>query len=224
MAYNSLSMRKILDVLRLFVERGRSKREIARVIGASPTTASDYLARTKVAGLRTPYRRKLMSRRVTACCSRPAGHRRCNALSLAWPRAHADMRRKGVTLDLVWQKHKAEQPDRYQCSAFCGHYRNERQRLTLTLAVRQTHMPGEKLFPDFAGQTTWCAIASTSCPGQYPPDIRKVIDTTIAIESSNMSLRQVAKARNSFPTDMAVSKPFYLAFNIYAPITTSDRE
>ncbi len=54
MANNRLSMCKILEVLRLFFELGRSRREIARVIGASPTTVSDYLARTKVASLSYP--------------------------------------------------------------------------------------------------------------------------------------------------------------------------
>ena len=47
----------------------------------------------------------------------------------------------------------------------------------------------------------------------YPPEIRKVIYTTNAIESINMSLRKVTKARSSFPTDDAVSKLFYLALN-----------
>ena len=47
----------------------------------------------------------------------------------------------------------------------------------------------------------------------YPPEIRKVIYTTNAIESINMSLRKVTKARSSFPTDEAVSKLFYLALN-----------
>ena len=47
----------------------------------------------------------------------------------------------------------------------------------------------------------------------YPPDIRKVIYTTNAIESANMSLRKVIKNRGSFPTDEAVLKLFYLALN-----------
>ena len=38
MAFNRLSMRKILEVLRLHHEGGRSRREIARSINASPTT------------------------------------------------------------------------------------------------------------------------------------------------------------------------------------------
>ena len=45
----------------------------------------------------------------------------------------------------------------------------------------------------------------------HPPEIRKVIYTTNAIESLNMSLRKVTKARGSFPSDEAVSKLLFLA-------------
>ncbi|MBC7910644.1 MAG: IS256 family transposase [Pyrinomonadaceae bacterium] len=44
-----------------------------------------------------------------------------------------------------------------------------------------------------------------------PEDIRKVIYTTNAIESVNMSLRKVIKNRGSFPTDEAALKLLYLA-------------
>jgi putative transposase len=45
----------------------------------------------------------------------------------------------------------------------------------------------------------------------YPPEIRKVIYTTNAIESVNMSLRKITKNRGSFPSDDALIKLFYLA-------------
>ncbi|TLS65088.1 transposase, partial [Mariprofundus erugo] len=45
----------------------------------------------------------------------------------------------------------------------------------------------------------------------YPPEIRKVIYTTNAIESVNMSLRKITKNRGSFPSDDALTKLFYLA-------------
>lgn len=45
----------------------------------------------------------------------------------------------------------------------------------------------------------------------YPPQIRKVIYTTNAIESVNASLRKVTKTRRSFPTDKSVMKVLYLA-------------
>lgn len=47
----------------------------------------------------------------------------------------------------------------------------------------------------------------------YPPEIRKVIYTTNAIESLNMSLRRVLKTKASFPHDDAVKKILYLALN-----------
>jgi transposase-like protein len=45
----------------------------------------------------------------------------------------------------------------------------------------------------------------------YPPEIRRVIYTTNAIESVNMSLRKITKNRGSFPSDEALMKLFYLA-------------
>lgn len=47
----------------------------------------------------------------------------------------------------------------------------------------------------------------------YPAEIRKVIYTTNAIESINMSLRKVTKTRGSFPNDEAMFKLLYLALN-----------
>ena len=45
----------------------------------------------------------------------------------------------------------------------------------------------------------------------HPPEIRKIIYTTNAIESLNMSLRKVTKTRGSFPNDEAAAKLLYLA-------------
>ena len=45
----------------------------------------------------------------------------------------------------------------------------------------------------------------------YPADIRKVIYTTNAVESLNMSLRKVIKTRGSFPNQEAAMKLLYLA-------------
>ncbi|WP_435626938.1 IS256 family transposase [Candidatus Ferrigenium straubiae] len=47
----------------------------------------------------------------------------------------------------------------------------------------------------------------------YPPEIRRVIYTTNAIESVNMSLRKITKNWGSFPSDEALLKLFYLALN-----------
>ena len=45
----------------------------------------------------------------------------------------------------------------------------------------------------------------------YPAEIRKVIYTTNAVESLNMSLRKIIKTRGSFPSEEAAMKLLYLA-------------
>ena len=48
---------------------------------------------------------------------------------------------------------------------------------------------------------------------EYPPEIRRIIYTTNAIESVNMSQRKVTKSLGSFPSDEALLKFFYQALN-----------
>jgi putative transposase len=45
----------------------------------------------------------------------------------------------------------------------------------------------------------------------FPPDIRRMIYTTNAVESLNRSLRKIIKTRGSFPNDEAAMKLLYLA-------------
>ncbi|NWB50120.1 IS21 family transposase, partial [Pseudomonas gingeri] len=40
-----------------------------------------------------------------------------------WAWAHAELRRPGVTLALLWQEYRLSHPQGYQYSWFCEHYR-----------------------------------------------------------------------------------------------------
>ena len=64
-------------------------------------------------------------------------------------RIHAELRRRGVTLALLWQDYRGQHPDGYGYSRFCDLYGEWRRGVTATM--RQTHAAGEKLFVDFAG-------------------------------------------------------------------------
>jgi transposase len=68
-----------------------------------------------------------------------------------WEWVHRELRRDGVTLELLWVEHKAAHPDGYQYSRFCDLYREWRS--TLDVVLRQEHGAGEKIFVDYAGQT-----------------------------------------------------------------------
>jgi transposase len=67
-----------------------------------------------------------------------------------WATVHHELKRKGVTLFLLWQEYKAATPDGLQYSWFCQAYRAWASKLDLVM--RQTHRAGEKLFGDYAGQ------------------------------------------------------------------------
>jgi transposase len=67
-----------------------------------------------------------------------------------WTNIHQELRRKGVTLLLLWQEYRQADPQGYGYSRFCELYR--RWAGTLDPVLRQVHHPGEKLFVDWAGQ------------------------------------------------------------------------
>src|SRR5260370_34094865 len=66
-----------------------------------------------------------------------------------WARIHLELRKKHVTKALLWEEYKSEQPDGLQYSQFCEKY--ARWAATVTVTMRQTHRPGEKMFIDFSG-------------------------------------------------------------------------
>ena len=151
MANIRLSMRKIVEVLRLAHEGGRSHREIARTVGASPTTVGEILRRARQCGLCYPLPAGMSETALEAQLYAPAAPSKQTRPEPDWPAVHRELRRKGVTLDLLWQEYKAEYPDGYRYSSFCIHYRRWVGRLSVSM--RQSHAPGEKLFIDYAGQT-----------------------------------------------------------------------
>ena len=151
MAYSRLSMRKIFEVLRLSVADGRSHREIARAIIASPTTVGEILRRAKLAGLTYPLPSGLSEAAVEALLYPPSAPSRALRPEPDWAGVHRELRRKGVTLDLLWQEYKGEHPDGYQYSSCWYHDGAWAGRLSVSL--RQTNVPGEKLFVDYAGPT-----------------------------------------------------------------------
>jgi len=72
-------------------------------------------------------------------------------------------------------------------------------------------MEFDLLFRWFVGQSWRRAWEHVVPLFGFPPDIRKMIYTTNAVESLNRSLRKIIKTRGSFPNDEAAMKLLYLA-------------
>ena len=152
MAFKRLSMRKIHLVLRLFFAAQLSIRAIARSIHASPSTVGDYIRRAQVAGLSWPLPEGMDERALEAKLFPPRPPASPVERPLPeWAKVHQELRRKGVTLSLLWFEYKAEHPDGVQYSWFCERYRAWAQHIDVVM--RQEHRAGEKLFVDYAGQT-----------------------------------------------------------------------
>jgi len=145
-------MRMIREVLRLKFECGLSDRQIAKAAGIARSTIGEYVRRFHDSGLVWPLSAALSDKDLEACLFPPPPSIPSDQRPVPdWSVVHAEMRRKGVTLFLLWQEYKAAHPDGFQYSWFCDTYQAWRHRRDLVM--RQTHRAGEKLFVDFCGQT-----------------------------------------------------------------------
>jgi len=154
-----LAMREIKEVLRLKWACALSHRRIAAATGVSVGAVSQYAALAVRAGFtaweqiealsETELQRRIWGRHEDLRREVTRGSRVIP--EFAW--VHRELRRKGVTLHLLWQEYVAANPDApvFQYTQFTQRYRDwvGMQRRSM----RQVHRAGEKLFIDYAGQT-----------------------------------------------------------------------
>ena len=145
-------MRKIKDVLRLKLDAQLSHERIAAALNISKGVVTKYASLAAAAGLDWPSIASLdetaLQRRLLNPAERPSSF-----VLPDYGRLHQELRRKGMTLMLLWEEHVAQHaPEPTHCySQFCENYR--RYARTLKRSLRQIHRAGEKLFIDFAGPT-----------------------------------------------------------------------
>ena len=150
MATERLLMRHIREILRLKWTLRRSHRETARSLGISAGAVASVVTRAKAMALTwdtvgaisdDALERTLYGPKLALTVARPGP-------DLVW--MHTELRRPGVTLELLHLEYLAVHPDGYRYSAFCGHYR--RWLAQQRTSMRQVHTAGEKTFVDYAGQ------------------------------------------------------------------------
>jgi transposase len=146
-------MRQIREVLRLKYEKGLGQRDIARGCGLGRTTVREYLERAKEAGLTWPLPADLDNATLEARLFPPGSIVTGNKSRPLpdWKQIHQELKRKGVTLELLWREYKNVHPDGFLRSRFFALYRAWAQ--TLDVSMRLDHKAGEKLMVDYAGQT-----------------------------------------------------------------------
>jgi transposase len=146
-------MRQVREILRLRFASGIPGREIARRLGIAASTVRETLKRFEAAGLTWPLAEHVTEEALEARLYGPAGskqgHRR--HAEPDWAGIHRELKRKHVTLSILWDEYIERYPDGYRYSRFCELYQRWRRKQDVVL--RQEHKAGEKLFVDWAGTT-----------------------------------------------------------------------
>lgn len=152
MTQERLPVRKIREVLRLNKE-GFSNRAIARICKVSNSTVGEYLERAGQAGLSWPlpeglseealYRRLFGEKKVSS----QSGARRAPD----WEEVHRELSKRGVSLRLLWQEYREQNPDGYGKTQFGEHYQRWNQAHTNFMHL--PHKGGEEMEVDYAGMT-----------------------------------------------------------------------
>ncbi len=149
MGAKRLLMRKLREILQLKHERRMGHRAIARACGVGVGTVSEYVRRARQAGLSWPLPPDLDDRTLEAQLFTPAEPNR-KRIPPDVARIHQELKRTGVTLQLLWEEYAEIHPDGYRRSQYCEIYRRWAKRLKPSM--RQVHRAGEKTFIDFSGK------------------------------------------------------------------------
>ena len=154
-------MRRIKEILRLRYELGKSYREISEIYGMGKTTVHEYLLRASAAGLIWPLPAEmteddLEKRLFTNKPSMPGDTNAYDAVQekehivrapIPFRHFHEELMRPNVTMSILWEEYKKENPNGYQYSWFAEKMR--RYSAALNYSMRQEHKAGEKCFVDF---------------------------------------------------------------------------
>lgn len=146
-----IPMKKVFEVLRLKHEAKLSHAKIARACGLSKGAVSKYIALATAKGMEWPLPEPVDESRLEALLF-PPQHKQERFVEPDYFQVHQELKRKGVTLQLLWSEYVATHEEKgYRYSQYCHHYREWRKRQRRSM--RQIHHAGEKVFIDYCGPT-----------------------------------------------------------------------
>ena len=142
-------MRRIKEALHLSLGKGLNQSQVAGALALARSTVQDYLNRDSQAGLThesiallsEEALEKMLFRREQSATNRPEPD--CQYL-------HVEMRKTGVTLQLLWEEYRKEHADGLGYTQFCERYRTFVRKINVSM--RQTHKAGEKGYVDYSGK------------------------------------------------------------------------
>ncbi len=152
-------MRRIREVLRLHLEAGLSYAECARALKLPKSTVGKIVHLARAAEVDCAGAQRLTDGELESRLYRPPVPRASTQLEPDYAHIHQELKRPGVTLQLLWEEYARGNAQAYKYTSFCIKYRQ--WKANLARSMRQTHIAGERLFVDYAGQTVPIVDAAT---------------------------------------------------------------
>ena len=146
-----ISMNKISEILRLRYKLNCSYKEISHGLNVSKSTVSEYLQRAKAAGINWPLPEEMTEQELYKLLFLPTQSSKKERPLPNWDEVCQELRRKGVTLLLLWREYKDKYPNGLGYTQFCTRYRAHVKQISPVM--KQVHKAGEKTFVDYAGMT-----------------------------------------------------------------------
>lgn len=141
-------MLKAREILRLKHETGLSLREIGKCCNCGKSTVAEVLERARKAGLTCPI--KLGDKQLMSLLYPPTEEKN-SAPEPDMEYVFYEMKKKGITLMLLWEEYKEQHPNGVMYTQFCDRYRNFKKKNNLTMHIE--HTAGEEVQVDWAGKT-----------------------------------------------------------------------
>ena len=139
---------RIRKVLRLW-ELGRSQNEISEELGVSRGAVQDYTRRAKAVGLGTKEAEALTDEELLLRLGKTGGHRRRIAVEIDYSWITQELRRKGVTRELLFRELIGQEKLTVGYATFCRRLTEYQQ--TTGVVLKQSYVAGEYCFVDYAG-------------------------------------------------------------------------
>lgn len=151
MSRKRLTMRQIKEVLRQYYELHLNGAAISQSTGIPRSTIRDYLRRFKASNLIWPLPSDVDNDKLNELLFPVKKASKKELLAPNWEAVHRELKRKGVTLQILWEEYKREHSAGYQYSWFAHLYRQWAK--TRDVWMPQAHKAGDKLFVDYSGLT-----------------------------------------------------------------------
>ena len=141
-------MLKAKEILRLKHEAGLSLREIAQACNCGKSTVSDVIARAGKAKLTWPIE---ISDKQLVSLLYPPLENKSSPPEPDMAYIFAEMRKKNVTLMLLWEEYKEKNQNGLMYTQFCERYKDFKK--NNKLSMHKEHKAGEEMEVDWAGET-----------------------------------------------------------------------